>query len=187
MAVVPGSPVLACVELVDERVTWSYRTLSNSINAIHFHGVKLSDAVPVNCRTVPSEMVSDIDLQGIPRACPNPRAGIGLVENFAISVQEAISRQCHIGKLEVVSSGYTLRGNCRVLIVCMDSILFVALPEPTLSAGRCRAWLPSSHLGILAAEVLGPVRRMENGIVFAKVVFCHRSVQRLFGYKLVVP
>lgn len=60
---VPRASILCRIPVIDERVTRSDRTLRNSIDSIHMHGVKLSDPMPMYARAIEGEIVVHSDME----------------------------------------------------------------------------------------------------------------------------
>lgn len=63
--VVPSAAILADLELIGLHLTWSQRTLSNTRNTILCNSVELTNAMPVDGSTVVSQIVCDVNLQGV--------------------------------------------------------------------------------------------------------------------------
>lgn len=60
VAVVPCMSVLEGLELVRVGVTLSDGALGNTINAVHFISMELTDSVPMNSRAIVGKCISDI-------------------------------------------------------------------------------------------------------------------------------
>ena len=102
MAVVPRRAILQRFERVREAVSRSDRTLGHTVDSIHFHTAKLSDAVPMDRGSIVLEGVCKRDFQLIAPACLNPRTWEGLIEDFAVWVPEPICIQRHVSSIERV-------------------------------------------------------------------------------------
>ena len=62
---IPGATILKCFPSVGKVVSRCNWTLSDAIDAIHVHGLPLSDTVPMNTSSVPSKIVLHLDVNGL--------------------------------------------------------------------------------------------------------------------------
>ena len=61
VAMIPRTSILHSFPCVGERVPRSDRALSYAIDAVHMHGVQLSNSVPMDTGAVVLEIVMDFD------------------------------------------------------------------------------------------------------------------------------
>jgi hypothetical protein len=86
-------PILCRCEVVREgRVAW-YWTLCDSIDAVHFVGAELADAVPVNCCAVVTIMVSNMHNNLITPTGLNDGPWVSPVEGYSIDLWLAVWRE----------------------------------------------------------------------------------------------
>lgn len=83
-------PVLQQLELIGERISLCNRTLRDTIHAVHLHCTELAQAMPVNCSTIGSIIVLDMNNHLVTPAGFDQRAWIGLVEDLAASLFKSI-------------------------------------------------------------------------------------------------
>lgn len=60
---IPRCPVLRRVEDIAEAITWCNRTLSDAVDAVHVHGLVLTNTVPVDTCAIPLHTVDDGNIE----------------------------------------------------------------------------------------------------------------------------
>lgn len=58
---IPRMTILQHLELIGKRVPFRNRTLRNAIHAIHLHSAELAQAMPMNCSTIGTIVVFDVN------------------------------------------------------------------------------------------------------------------------------
>lgn len=82
--------VLQHLKLVGERISFRNRTLCNTIHAVHLHSAELAQAMPVNCSTIGTIVVLDMNHKFVTPAGFDQRSGICLVEDLTTRLLETV-------------------------------------------------------------------------------------------------
>ena len=66
---IPGGSVLRSTELVGKLLARRNRALSDSIDSVHFCIVELTNTMPVDCRPIEPQVITNSDFQLVAPAC----------------------------------------------------------------------------------------------------------------------
>lgn len=88
---VPGTAILCCVPRIRKVLTWSNRTLSNAIDAVHMRGIQLTNTMPVDASAIPCHVVDDSNVDGVSPTCLEQRSREGAIEKLCFSEINAIN------------------------------------------------------------------------------------------------
>ena len=162
MTMIPGTPILSDVKLVGKAISRGNWALCHSIDSIHRHGMKLSDAMPMDRSAIPLEVVRYFYFELVAPASLYPRTRVLSIECFSTSLEIAIGVDRQIADCQVVRA---LDAYGPFLIeIGKDIQNFTSdlIDKPGASLSGVSAVFPAYHRWVFAQKALRRIRRRKH-------------------------